>query len=780
MDDAVAEGLHTSTITHAAVSSDANYNGIAMNNVVANITDNDAVGVTITESGGTTDVTEGGVGDSYTVVLDSVPTANVDVTVTPDSQTDLGAGAGTAIVLTFTPATALTLQPVNVTAVDDAVAEGLHTSTITHAAVSSDTNYNGIAMNNVVANITDNDAVGVTITESGGTTDVAEGGVGDSYTVVLDSVPTANVDVTVTPDSQTDLGAGAGTAIVLTFIPANAFTPQPVNVTAVDDAVVEGPHTSTITHAAASTDTNYNGISINNVVANVTDNDAASVTIVESGGTTDVTEGGAADSYTVVLDSVPTANVDVTVTPDGQTDLGAGAGTAIVLTFTPANALTPQPVNVTAVDDAVAEGPHTSTITHAAASTDTNYNGISINNVVANVTDNDTAAETILYLAFNQTAALPGGVTAENEDIVAFDGTDFSVFFDGSDVGLAAANVDAFAVIAADEILLSFRAPETVSGIIGTVADSDIVKFNATQLGETTSGTFELFFRGSDVGLSPLEEDIDAIDIHADGRLIVSTIGSFDVPGLAGDDEDLIAFTPDTPGDYSAGTWELYFDGSDVELAREDVDAVALDSNGNIHLSLTSSFAVTGVSGDDEDVVTFMPSQLGTDTAGIYASTLLFDGSQFGLAANDLTAFDLPMPVAMSARAGVRAEVADLPSGLLGTAREGLTSVDVDAAIVRENLAIRQDLMNEMYWPEDYRGLSKSRAVVEQVFAGDAARRRVLPERLSKSNRQISGRDDYRQAVPQRRDISQSDDFYKELGNCFTEIDGWWWDEPTT
>ena len=80
--------------------------------------------------------------------------------------------------------------------------------------------------------------------------------------------------------------------------------------------------------------------------------------------------------------------------------------------------------------------------------------------------------------------------------------------------------------------------------------DSDIVKFTATQLGDTTSGTFELFFRGSDVGLSPTSEDIDAVDLHADGRLIVSTIGNFAVTGVSGSDEDLIAFTPDTPGDY--------------------------------------------------------------------------------------------------------------------------------------------------------------------------------------------------------------------------------------
>jgi hypothetical protein len=44
-------------------------------------------------------------------------------------------------------------------------------------------------------------------------------------------------------------------------------------VTAVDDAAVEGPHTGTITHTAASADAAYNGIAIANVTANITDND---------------------------------------------------------------------------------------------------------------------------------------------------------------------------------------------------------------------------------------------------------------------------------------------------------------------------------------------------------------------------------------------------------------------------------------------------------------------------------------------------------------------------
>ena len=49
-------------------------------------------------------------------------------------------------------------------------------------------------------------------------------------------------------------------------------------------------------------------------------------------------------------------------------------------------------MTVTAVDDLLAEGVHTSTITHAAASADSKYNGLMLGNVVASIMDNDFAA----------------------------------------------------------------------------------------------------------------------------------------------------------------------------------------------------------------------------------------------------------------------------------------------------------------------------------------------------------------------------------------------------
>ena len=68
-------------------------------------------------------------------------------------------------------------------------------------------------------------------------------------------------------------------------MPSDALTPQTVTVTAVDDSAAEGDHLSTITHSASSSDVNYDGISVSDVTANVTDNDNAvvAVQIIDNG-----------------------------------------------------------------------------------------------------------------------------------------------------------------------------------------------------------------------------------------------------------------------------------------------------------------------------------------------------------------------------------------------------------------------------------------------------------------------------------------------------------------
>lgn len=230
-----------------------------------------------------------------------------------------------------------------------------------------------------------------------------------------------------------------------------------------------------------------------------------------------------------------------------------------------------------------------------------------------------------LWIVFTDDATVPGVGTATNEDIVAYDtGTGlWSLVFDGSDVGLASFAIDGMAVLPSGKLLLSF----TVAGTVGGVAmdDSDILEFTPISLGSTTSGTFAMYFDGSDVGLSTNDEDVDALGLDAGGNLVISVIGAFTANGASGVDEDLFVFTATSLGTNTAGIFAMLFDGSDVGLSTtndEDVDSAGFTSGGTILLSTLGNFSVTGVSGADEDVFEFTPTQLGATTSGTYSMFL--------------------------------------------------------------------------------------------------------------------------------------------------------------
>ena len=145
--------------------------------------------------------------------------------------------------------------------------------------------------------------------------------------------------------------------------------------------------------------------------------------------------------------------------------------------------------------------------------------------------------------------------------------------------------------------------PQSINGL-GSVDDSDIIRFIPTSLGTQTAGSFEWYFDGSDVGLADDNEDIDAIGFTPAGELAISTIGNFSVTGASGLDEDLIIFNSTSLGQNTSGTWELYFDGSDVglTLTNEDVNGTWVDGNGDIYLTTEGNYAVPGLSGGGADI----------------------------------------------------------------------------------------------------------------------------------------------------------------------------------
>ena len=120
----------------------------------------DVPGIRITESDGTTEVSEEGpTSDDYLVKLSYPPTDNVTVIIETDGQVlvDTGTGPDVTANLIFTPTDYNDDQPVTVTAVDDDVLEYSHTSLITHVASSLDGGYDGLEGRDVAVSIEDNE-----------------------------------------------------------------------------------------------------------------------------------------------------------------------------------------------------------------------------------------------------------------------------------------------------------------------------------------------------------------------------------------------------------------------------------------------------------------------------------------------------------------------------------------------------------------------------------------------------------------------------------------------
>ena len=246
----------------------------------------------------------------------------------------------------------------------------------------------------------------------------------------------------------------------------------------------------------------------------------------------------------------------------------------------------------------------------------------------------------LLYLSVKGNSTVNGQVNVANEDIVLVTADGAELYFDGSDVGLSGLRIDAFSLFDDGDIVMSFSASGSIAGIPGTVDDSDLVRFSPSSLGTDTAGAFVLYFDGSDVGLSSGGEDVDAVDVLDDGRIILSTTGNVSAAGVSARDEDLLVFVPTTLGTTTAGTFSMYFDGSDVGVGGEDVDALGSASSLTA-MSFKNDWTADGLVGRDEDIVDFGIVSPGTTTVGTFIA-IRYDGSVHGIGGTDIGGIHLP------------------------------------------------------------------------------------------------------------------------------------------
>lgn len=226
--------------------------------------------------------------------------------------------------------------------------------------------------------------------------------------------------------------------------------------------------------------------------------------------------------------------------------------------------------------------------------------------------------DAIIYLSPSYGNSVDG-ISYTRDDILAYDtiSDSWSLFLDGSAVGIPT-NADIYGVVIQSngKMLLTFLVDNiTLPGIATPVDNSDIVEydpalntfslyFDGSDVGLTTSGE---------------SIDALAID-PSNGNILFSPQGGISVSGLSAADEDIIAFSPLSLGEDTSGSFSLYFDGSDVGLSNggdnEDIRSVWVDAgSGDIYLNTKQNFSVSGASGDKNTIFICTPTSLGSTTA---------------------------------------------------------------------------------------------------------------------------------------------------------------------
>ncbi len=116
---------------------------------------------------------------------------------------------------------------------------------------------------------------GISIIETGGSTEVnEEGETTDTYQIALNTTPSSPVTIAIAAnDGQTRLSQDGVNFFSSLTVTLTDTIPKIITVQAVDDDLVEGPHTGTITHTVTSTDPAYDNLAIPNLIANIIDND---------------------------------------------------------------------------------------------------------------------------------------------------------------------------------------------------------------------------------------------------------------------------------------------------------------------------------------------------------------------------------------------------------------------------------------------------------------------------------------------------------------------------
>ena len=376
-DEALDKNVEYAITFSPAESEDTHYNGIQPNAIKVINIDNEVAGIVVIAP----EVLE--IKEQQDVVLNiklnTNPKSDVTVSVVVDDISEAQPEFDSVV---LTGETWNTGAEVKINGLADHVIDGNQPIKISFMPSSEDIDYNTLEALVVDATIVDIDTADV-VTGMAEAAIVKEGSDEKvALNLSLSSIPTSDVSVAISVSDPSELKVSKS---AVTIKKDQWDFQQEINVSSVDDNLVDGDIKSKVVLKMTSSDENFNN-KTKEVEFTTVDNDMAAF-VISSNAASFPENSGSTTSMTVKLQAQPSSAVTTLLATSDTTELDVTSSKN--LTFTKDNWNTPQTVNVKVIDDNMADGTQTAYVKFTASSMDAKFNGITGQSAKYTIIDNE-------------------------------------------------------------------------------------------------------------------------------------------------------------------------------------------------------------------------------------------------------------------------------------------------------------------------------------------------------------------------------------------------------